>query len=241
MKPKPKSTALELVTALAEDRDSAEHRFELGLALARASGERIGSIAQAARLSTSRVNAIIERQGKPFRELGLDEVDWVLETTFSVGIVPGGRIALNDYDDYGAYICQPDRPFRREMDRLGFYADWKVSPHFGKIRRVWPSVQFNADEARRLQASGDQVDAELGAIIERVLAAPKRGGHRPGRHKVILLTPARDPETLSLPQPIKHLERGRGKAFVRRQRYTSEAALRREPKTTAELLRYERA
>jgi hypothetical protein len=57
---------------------------------------------------------------------------------------------------------------------------------------------------------------------------------------VILLTPPGHSETLTLPQPIKHLERGRGQAFVRKQRYTTLAALKREPKTTAELLRFER-
>jgi hypothetical protein len=85
------------------------------------------------------------------------------------------------------------------------------------------------------------VEAELADVIARVLTSPNRGGHEPGAHKVLLLTPPDHPDTFTLPQPVKHLVRGRGQAFVRKQRYTTLAALKREPKTTAELLRFERA
>jgi hypothetical protein len=56
----------------------------------------------------------------------------------------------------------------------------------------------------------------------------------------MLLSAPEDPETIKLPQSIRHLARGRGQAFVRKQRYTTRAALERHPTTTAELLRYER-
>jgi hypothetical protein len=235
------SAALQLVTALAEDRTSADHRFNLGLATARATGLAVAEIAGAARLSSSRVNAILEQQGGPFRVLSTDEIGYVLENAFAVGLVPAGRIALIDYDNYSAYICQPNRSFRDEMDHLGFYARGQISPHFPRIRKTWEKVEFSNEEVERRRASGDPDDAELASIIERVLASPSRGGHRAGPHKVILLTPPDHSETLTLPQPIRHLERGRGQAFVRKQRYTTLAALKREPKTTAELLRFERS
>jgi hypothetical protein len=234
------SAALQLVTELAEDRTGADRRFNLGLATARATGLPVAEIATAAQLSNSRVNAILEQRSGPFRELSPDEIGYVHENAFTVGLVPAGRMALTDYDNYSAYICQPNRSFRDEMDRLGFYARGQISPHFPLIRKTWDTVEFSDEEAERWQSSGDPDDAELASIIARVLASPNRGGHRAGSHKVLLLTAPGHPDTVTLPQPIKHLERGRGQAFVRKQRYTTLAALKREPKTTAELLRFER-
>jgi hypothetical protein len=66
-----------------------------------------------------------------------------------------------------------------------------------------------------------------------------RGGRKAGRHyDVMLLTAPGDDDTIKLDHPIRHTRRGRGAAFVRRQRYTSEAALQRMPKTTDELLSF---
>jgi hypothetical protein len=85
------------------------------------------------------------------------------------------------------------------------------------------AVQTLSEGHELLPTLGNDLrDGELADIIERVLAAPNHGGHRHGRRKVMLLTPPGDPETITLPRPIKHLARGRGQAFVRRQRYTSE-------------------
>jgi hypothetical protein len=56
----------------------------------------------------------------------------------------------------------------------------------------------------------------------------------------MLLTPPNHRKTIKLSQPIRHLVRGRGQAFVRKQRYTTVAALKRAPATTADLLRFER-
>lgn len=238
------SPGLKLISELADDRAGAERRFNLGIAAVRATGVPVAEIASAGRLSTSRVNAILKLQGTPFHPLSEDEVDYVLENSFTVGIVPAGHLALSDYDEYSAYICQPNRSFRHEMRRLGFYARAEISPYFPLIRKVWESVPFSAEEVERRRASGDPADRELADIIERVLASPSppQSGRRPGRQfKVFLLTPRAHDDTLPLPQPIKHLQRGRGQAFVRKQRYTRPAALMREPKTTAELVRLERS
>jgi hypothetical protein len=228
--------ALRLVEALANDREATEERFRLGVVAARAAGESVGAIAAAARLSTSRTSEILEGEGVAPCGLTVDAAEWLLEGYPRVVLVPAGKIALADYDTYSAYICQPNRTFR-DATRIGFYAHREISPHFPKIRRSYDSVPFTVEEAARHRAEGDE---ELAQIIERVVASPNRGGHRPGHHKVMLLTPPGDPETITLPQPIKHPARGRGQAFVRRQRYTSEAALSRHPATTADLLRYER-
>jgi hypothetical protein len=237
----PTSDALELVHELADDREAAERRFRLGLGLAQAAGAPVIDIAQAARLSTSRVNKILDLRGSRLKPVGDEEIEWLIENTYTAGIVPANRVALRDYDAYRAYICGARRTFRSEMDWLGFYAWAEIAPHFPKIRQVWESVQFSDDEVERRRATGRAHDVELADIIEQVLKAPGHGGRIPGNaYKVFLLTAPDDADTITLLGPIKHLERGRGTAFVRKQRYTKPSALRRQPKTTAELIKYER-
>lgn len=234
------AVALELIEELRDDRASAERRFQKGIGLVRALGVPVPEIASAAKLSTSRVHAILDRQARTHRVLDGEEIEHLLEKSFTVGIVPAGKIALHDYDRYGAYICQAHRPFRDEMSRIGFYAHLEISPHFPEILHIDGEVEFSAHEAARRRASADPNDRRIGEIIEEILGPGAGGGHRGNAHKVMLLSAPDDPRTLTLPAPIKHLERGRGQAFVRRQRYTSEAALRRHPNTTADLIRFER-
>jgi hypothetical protein len=99
-----------------------------------------------------------------------------------------------------------------------------------------PTTPISSVSFSRRLAEGE---VKLAEVIEGVLAAPNLGGHLPGAHKVMLLSAPDDPETIKLPQPIKHLARGVGQAFVRKQRYTSERAIMRAPRTTADLIRFE--
>ena len=59
-------------------------------------------------------------------------------------------------------------------------------------------------------------------------------------HQFHLLSAPGDERTITLEQPIVHASSGPGSGFVRGQRYTSLAALKQRPRTTAELLRYQR-
>jgi hypothetical protein len=233
---------LELVGSLARDCSEADERLALGLVVARAAGRSLEEIAAAANLSTSRASEIITRHGGPVpaspgRVLSRAEAAKLLRGALSIVIVPAGKLALGDYQDHSAYICNPYRSFRPGTNRFGFYAHGEISPWFPSIRASWESVPFTPEEVAQRREQGD---TELAELIERILAKPGRGGHRPGAHKVVLLTPPEHDGTIRIAHPIRHLERGRGRAFVRRQRYTSEAAVEREPHTTAELLQFER-
>jgi hypothetical protein len=168
--------------------------------------------------------------------LSHDEVDHLLEHAFDVVLVPAGQLALADYLDLSVYVCQAGRTFR-DARWIGFYAAAEIYPRIAEIRRTVDRVHLTAEEVSRLRAAGDD---ELADAIEPFALAPDRRGHRGGPHKVMLLSAPEDPETIKLPQSIRHLVRGRGQAFVRKQRYTTRAALERHPTTTAELLRYER-
>lgn len=230
------SPSLRMVEATAEQRSSVEEIFRLSLVAARAAGESVAAIAAAARLSTTRTNELLDDSGARPQGLTAEEIEYLLEHAFDVALVPAGRLALTDYLDLSVYVCQGGRTFR-EARWIGFYAAGEIYPRVPEIRRVVDSVFLTAEEAGRLRAAGDD---ELADVVEAFATASDRRGHRGGPHKVMLLTPPDHPATIKLPQPIKHLVRGRGQAFVRKQRYTTPAALKRGPATTAELLRYER-
>jgi hypothetical protein len=226
---------LDHLTDLAVDREAGDRRIKRVIKLGRTMGVPVSDLADAARLSTSRVHAILASEGLSYRPLEQTEVEWVLENANRVAIVPANGVAYKDYDRYSAYICQPRRTFRDETDRLGFYADQEIKPEFPRIGRRWEEVVFNDETIGQLRASGDADEAKLADIIEHVLAN-QTGGRKPGfRHKVMLLSGRDDRDTLTIAKPIPHLGRGRGQAYVRRQRYTSEAALLRQPGSTDEL------
>jgi hypothetical protein len=227
---------LKLIRRLAEDRQASDERFREAIVLGHGLGVPVAEISVAARLSPSRVHGIVDTAAKSWRPLDELEVEHALEHDKTVGLVPAGELAYAEYRKYHAYICQPNRAFRDEMTRLGFYADREVKPEFPMIIKRWHDATFSTEETARLRTDGDDHDTRLADIIDDVLAT-SAGARKPGRHyDVFLLTPPEHPGTLTLPRPIRHERRGRGQAFVRKQRYTSEAALLRKPKTTTELL-----
>jgi hypothetical protein len=150
-------------------------------------------------------------------------------------IVPAGHLALHDYEDLNVYVCQAGRTFRT-AHHLGLYAGGQIHPRIPKILRQIDKVALTPHEVARLRGAGDD---QLADVVEAFATDPNRRGHRGGPHKVILLSGPEDEDTIKLAQPIKHLVRGRGKAYARRHRYTTVAALGRQPATTAELIRYE--
>lgn len=229
---------LEHLAELADEREASERRFRRVLALGSTMGVPVADLAEKARLSTSRVNGILALQGTSLEPVGDETIEYVLEQANLVVIVPANAVAYRDYDRYGAYICQPNRTFSNGPTRVAFYADQEVKQEVPRIRRTFTDVVFSQDNVAALRASGDVAGAELADIIEHVIAN-QTGGRRAGRHyDVMLLTAPGDDDTIKLDHPIRHTRRGRGSAFVHRQRYTSEAALRRMPKTTDELLSF---
>jgi hypothetical protein len=229
---------LEHLAELADEREASERRFRRVLALGSSMGVPVADLAEKARLSTSRVNGILALEGTSLEPVSEETIEHVLEHANLVVIVPANRVAYLDYGRYCAYICQPNRTFRNDPTRVAFYADQEVKQEVPRIRRTFTDVVFSQDTVAALTASDDVEEAELADIIEHVIAN-ETGGRKARRHyDVMLLTAPGDDDTIKLDYPIRHTRRGRGAAFVRRQRYTSEAALRRMPKTTDELLSF---
>jgi hypothetical protein len=223
---------LRLVSEAADLRAFADRHFRTVVQNAHAARASVESIADAAGLSPSRIQAL----------LGEPEVDERARSATVIGlvvIVAAGRVALEDYDRHAAYICQADRSFRGDVVRLGFYSNKQVHPAIARIQERRVGVEFTRGHLAELRASGVEADRRVAAIIEEVLADPHHARRRSDttfpRFDVFLLSAKDDPETLLLPQPILHSTSGPGTAWVQKQRYVSEESLRRGPRTTDDI------
>lgn len=151
-------------------------------------------------------------------------------------VVVPARDAWPFYQSSYAYVCQPGRWFQ-PVDRMAFYADQEVKADIPRITERRDNVPWTVQEAARLAASGNRTDRKIGAVItaSRAVIGPDGSPVWPdGSYQVFLLTRPGDPEHRALPQALPHTGRGRGSAFVQRQRYLSLHALQTAA-TTADL------
>ena len=199
---------LRLVGEAAARRDDAERHFREMVVTARAAVIPLSRIAEAAGLSTSRVHAIVGEEQELMTTLTVEpQRPRPTSADDDVLIVPAGKIAVDDYLSYHAYICQPERSFR-DVERIGFYRHGQIEPFFPRIRYRRMNVDFSRKSAGALRATGAPLDAEVADVIDAVLNDPGNK-HTPGAHQVFLLTAPDDPQTLTLKQPVIHDTRGR--------------------------------
>ncbi len=128
------------------------------------------------------------------------------------------------YRDHGAYACQPGRTFR-SVSHMAFYVDGAVQVQVPAIEKKIGRVAWTLDQIEARQKAGTDLDKRLAALI--------RAGHASGwtgdEYEVFLLTPpGADASTdhVVLPGKLTHNRRGRGSAWVQRQRYVSLERLR---------------
>jgi hypothetical protein len=222
---------LETVRREAELRAIVGENLNRLVALGRRAGISGAELARTSGLSKAAVAEIAIGAGG-LRTLELAEVEVLLRGVAKVAIVAAGPFGYREYRTYGAYICQAARFFRAEMERFGFYADREVKPEFPKILDVADDVFFTQESADAFRAEGREL---LARIVERVVADGVRNATEP--HKVYALSTRDDEQhTLKLDGPIRHATSGPGTGFVQKQRYVSEQALEKQPKTTRELL-----
>lgn len=150
----------------------------------------------------------------------------------NVLIVAASKWAYHCFHRYSAYICQPDRHFRSESIRLGYYADREIMPEFPRILLRRSRIAITQETVKTLRASGSWQDAAFAVIVEELVADGRHGTES----QIFLLTGPNDPQTLRIAQPIRHATSGRGTAWTQGQRYVSETAILAEPPTTAALM-----
>lgn len=149
-----------------------------------------------------------------------------LRETKEVVVIPA-RLALHDYEDFHAYICQAARTFQ-QVKYLAFYAKNQIFPIVPRIRESHDDVVFE-----RGRYSG-----RLGELVAKVMNAKQNEPTRAlggAIQKVLLLSAPDAPETVKLQHAIMNdmvSRNGQRTAFTQNQRYVSLEALRRAKKTS---------
>jgi hypothetical protein len=139
-------------------------------------------------------------------------------------VVVAARNAWPEYNDFHAYVCQPNRPFQ-QVSKMGFYSKGQIYPLVPKILGMFDEVEF-----QRGMHPG-----ELGAFVNHLLDEELRQEGK--KYKVLFLSPPDSADTLKLPNSIpnnKLSKTGKPTAFTMGQRYVSSEALL-AAKTTSDL------
>ena len=165
--------------------------------------------------------------------VALYETDGLLSNDDTV--VVAARAAWPEYQQVGAYICQPNRAFREGLTHFGFYTQGEIKPLIARIREHLPSVAFTSEEAAKRRAEGQDAVADL---IERSL-----DGRGPARAEgdsfgIVLLSGPDDQDTVRLDGPVVNdVKAASGKpwAWTLGQRYTRLLERLRAATATSEL------
>ncbi len=130
-------------------------------------------------------------------------------------VIVAARSAWPDYQDFHAYVCQPNRPFQL-VARMGFYSKGTIYPLVPKILAIHDEVQMRTGAHKGL----------LGKLVDHLVSTGKR--IEGNSYKVMMLSAPDSPETLKLDKPIandKRSKSGKPTAFTMGQRYVSTHAL----------------
>lgn len=153
-------------------------------------------------------------------------------------LIVAARRAYAEYLRYGLYFCQPNRSFQLSS-HIGFYCDGAIQPEFPRIYNTVEEIQLSEEG---VQSHTDLSDAERERLLTVIAKLRSDGATRYGEYeKVFFLSGPSDEATLQLSQVIRNdltSEGGRTIAFTQGQRYTTLEALRQNPSTTTELLRW---
>jgi len=168
---------------------------------------------------------VSEREAFLLRELqNMLMAENLVVSTNDVVVVPA-RNAWPEYEQYHAYVCQPDRPFQQVI-RLAFYSYGHIHPLVPLILESHPHVEFVPGKHK----------GKLGELISTLLKANKR--KEGTAYKVVFLSPPESPDTLkldhSIPNDLKS-KAGKTTAFTQNQRYVPSERLR-TAKTTSDLV-----
>ncbi|MCL5279990.1 MAG: hypothetical protein M1376_08805 [Planctomycetes bacterium] len=168
---------------------------------------------------------VSEREAFLLRELQNMLIAEDLVTNPNDVVVIPARNAWPEYQEYHAYVCQPDRSFQ-QVSRMAFYAHGRIHPLVPLILESQDHVEF---------IPGKHTD-RLDELVRRLVRSNKR--KEGTAYKVFFLSPPDSPDTLKLDHPIPNdlkSKSGKATAFTQNQRYVSSERLR-TAKTTSDLV-----
>ena len=173
-----------------------------------------------------------ERSEYLLRELqALFEEDGLLSRPEDTVIVAANS-AYDEYHRYSAYICQPNRSFRRGIKYLGFYRERCIQPVIARILTDEDGSPLVAEEL----VIEDSATDSFSSLVSQLIDDEEKKGKA---YKVFLLSSSTDPDTIILKDPIRNTKKssktGRPTAWTQSQRYVSSDILLSGITTTDEL------
>ncbi len=151
-------------------------------------------------------------------------------------LIVAARLALSEYQELSAYLCQPNRSFRL-CSHMTFYANGCIYRSIPKILDSVESVVLSEEGVAEC-TDNQETRSRLLELIER-LSQTNRKWRRGEVAKVLFLSAPDAPDTIQLPHDIRNnlvAATGKAIAFTQGQRYVPLNKLQAAPKTTAELL-----
>ncbi len=139
-------------------------------------------------------------------------------------VVVAARNAWPEYNEFHAYVCQPNRGFR-QVTRMGFYSKGVIYPLIPKIEEIRDDVLMEKNLHK----------GRLGELVNFLLDRSLRLLDQ--RYKVFLLSAPDSSDTIKLTAAIPNDKRdksGKGTAFTMGQRYVAISDLL-TAKSTSEL------
>jgi hypothetical protein len=142
----------------------------------------------------------------------------------SIAVVVPAAQAWPFYRAHGVYVCQTGR-FFRQISHVAFYHEAAIQPDVAKILERLDRVSWSPEEIDRRISIGTDREKRIGEAIREARAA----GWTDDEYQVFLLT--RDDEEgkkrghVHLSAPIPQTRRGRGSAWVHKQRYAAVGAM----------------
>ena len=223
-----------LADALAEVTVTARHLTEKTEAHASAvfkadrEGASLRQIASAAGYSTSRVYNLL-RRGTP-QEADSEGAIMPASPAQDVVVMTAPRWWPLVYKLHAAIVCKAHRSIRPRTRYAAMLMGNVILPDVPMILHVNPAVRLGGASFAELRSSADPYSTQVADIGEAVLA--EHVADPDTTVQIMVCTPANDPRTITLPQPIEHNLPG---PWATHQRYVSSDALLAGVTTTAEL------
>jgi len=172
-------------------------------------------LADKSEVTSEREAFLLHELKKMLEEQGL------IGSASEVLVVPA-RDAWPEYEEFHAYVCQPNRPFR-PVKRIAFYSSGRIYPVVPTIRETHEDLPFQAG----------QYKGRLGQVVDGMIKGRRR--EEGVTYKVMLLSSPEDPATERLDAPVINdltSESGQTVAFTQNQRYVSLDRLRKAKRTS---------
>jgi hypothetical protein len=165
---------------------------------------------------------VSEREAFLLRELQSMLIREELVATATDVVVVAARHAWPEYQQFHAYICQPDRRFQ-PVTRMAFYTGGRICTAVPKVLDVAEHVEFVPEQHPK----------PLRQFIERLVRETRRTEGQ--AYKIFTLSAPDSTETVHLKKPIVNditTEGGRPWAFTLGQRYVPLEGLEKANKTS---------